>query len=170
MNGKLIRLEAGEGSAVVELNADALASLAAGDSDDSPWSVLTEPDWSGYESLRLLAATFDDGSIAALVALRPAGAAGHDAEQTVAVLVDRGKSVEDAHQALLSTELDAEGLVRRVGLELWTSDEPPPRRLAADRAHSNSITGETSERESALMEARLDGESGTAMFEVLRSA
>jgi len=169
MSAPLLRFEVGEGAAVVELDAAELGSLAAGD-DESPWRVTTAPDWERFDTLRLLAARFADGTIAALIGLRPVGARGHDTDQLAAVLVDRGESVENAHEALLSTETDADGRTRRVGLELWTSDEPPPRRLAADRAHSTVAGSDGVEREAAVMEARLDGETGTALFEVLRPA
>ncbi len=87
------------------------------------------------------------------------------------MLVDRGKTAESAHEALISTELDSDGRVRRVGVELWTSEEPPPRRLAADRTQlRDRRTSGGLERELALMDARLDGEPGTAVFEVLRPA
>ena len=165
-----LRFEAEDGEFAVELDAQALAALAAGESADSPWTLEAAPDWGSYEALRLLAAVFGDGSIAALVALRPRDAEGHDAEGVTAVLVDRGKSAEGAREALLSTELDADGRVRRVGLELWTSEEPPPRRLAADRTHTTTEDGDGLEREAALMDARLDGDTGTAQFEVLRPA
>ena len=84
----------------------------------------------------MLAAVFADGSIAALVALRPRGSTGHDADGVSAVLVERGKSAESAYEALVSTELDGDRRVRRVGVELWTSEEPPPRR-ARRRPHAH---------------------------------
>lgn len=165
-----LRFEAEDGGFAVELDAEALASLGAGDSGQSPWRIVATPDWARFESLRLLAAVFADGTVAALVALRPSGSTGHDADTVTAVLVDRGRSAESVQEALISTELDAERRVRRVGVEIWTSDEPPPRRLAADRTHSATSDGDGLERESALMQARLDGEPGTAVFEVLRPA
>jgi len=165
-----LRFEAADGSVIVELDADGLAALAAGESAGSPWRLASAPDWGRFDSLRLLAASFGNGSIAALTALRPAGADGHDADQVAAVLVDRGETVKSAHEALLSTEVDADGRVRRIGLEIWTSEDPPPRRLAADRAHSSDAGDDGVERETVLMDARLDGEGGTALFEVLRPA
>jgi hypothetical protein len=163
-----LRFEADDGSFAVELDSDALGSLGAGEAAESPWTVAEAPDWDRFDSLRLLAAAFADGSLTALVALRPAGASGHDTDRVSALLVDRGKPAEPAYDALVSTELDADRQVRRVGVELWTSEDPPPRRLAADRTHSATAQMDGVERESALMDARLDGESGTAVFEVLR--
>jgi hypothetical protein len=161
MSSATLRFETG---AVVELDAGALASPAA---DKSPWTIASPPDWERYDALRLLAARFGDGLIAALVALRPAGAGGHDAEEVTAVVVDRGRA-QQAHEALVSTELDPDRRVRRVGIELWTSHEPPPRRFAADRTDSSTTTSDGVAREATLMDARLDGEAGIALFEILR--
>jgi hypothetical protein len=163
-----LRFEAEDGAFAVELDAEALGSLAGGESLASPWKIAAEPDWETYEALRLLAAVFPGETIAALVALRPKGSPGHDADGVSAVLIDRGKTAESAHEALISTELDRDRRVRRVGVEIWTSEEPPPRRLAADRTRATTADGNGLERELALMEARLDGESGTAVFETLR--
>lgn len=161
MSSATLRFETG---AVVELDAAALAYPATG---ESPWTIATPPDWERYDALRLLAARFGDGLIAALVALRPAGARGHDAEEVTAVVVDGGQP-QRAHEALVSTELDPERRVRRVGVELWTSEEPPPRRFAADRKDSAVSTEDGIARETTLMDARLDGQTGTAVFEILR--
>lgn len=161
MSSATLRFETG---AVVELDAGALGSLSAA---RSPWTIATPPDWERYEALRLLAARFGDGLVAALVALRPIGARGHDAEEVTAVVVDRGRATQ-AHEALVSTELDSEQRVRRVGVELWTSEEPPPRRFAADRTDSAAGAEDGVAREAALMDARLDGEAGIAVFEILR--
>lgn len=158
------------GGADVELDAAAIASLGRSGPGESPWRLVAAPDWERYEALRLLAASFGDGAVTALVAMRPRGAAGHDAEEVSAVVVDPRKGPQSAGEALLSTELDAERHVRRVGVELWTSEEPPPRRFAADRRDSVIGASDGVEREAALMDARMDGESGTAIFEVLRPA
>lgn len=170
MNESTLRFESADGAVVAELDPRALAALAAGESGQSPWKLANPPDWERFDSLRLLAAAFGDGTVAALTALRPIGATGHDTDQIAAVLVDRGETVESAHEALLSTEVDADGRIRRVGLEFWGSPEPPPRRLAADRAHTNDEREDGVSRESVLMEARLDGRGGTALFEVIRPA
>lgn len=170
MSAAPLRFEAEDGSFAAELDADALGSLAAGEGLESPWTLAEAPDWARYEALRLLAAVFADGSITAVVALRPTGAAGHDAEVVSALLVDRGKSAESVHEALFSTELDGERRVRRVGVEIWTSEEPPPRRLAADRTHAQTSDSDGLERESVVMDARLDGARGTAVVDVFRPA
>lgn len=164
----LARFELGEGTGAVELDGDAVGSLTPGAAPQSPWSLVEEPDWQAVEVVRLLAAAFDDGSIAALVAVRPARADGHDAERMAALMVDPKGRVGEVEQALLSTELDAEGKVRRVGVELWPTEEPPPHRLAADRVSHATDRAETLASETALMDARIDGEKGTAIFAVLR--
>jgi hypothetical protein len=163
MSPDSLRFEADDGSFAVELDPSALGGAAA-----SPWTIATAPNWERFEAMRLLGARFADGSVAAVVALRPAGAPGHDAEGVTAVLDDRGKGAAGVHEALLSTEVDRDSAVRRVGVELWTSEEPPPRRLAADRTDSASSESNGLSREATLMDARLDGESGTAIFEIVK--
>jgi hypothetical protein len=159
-----LRFAADDGSFAVELDPGAL-----GDAAGSAWTIVATPDWDRFAAMRLLGARFADGSVAAVVSLRPAGAEGHDADGVTAVLDDRGKGATGVHEALLSTELDADRMVRRVGVELWTSEEPPPRRLAADRTGSASSESNGFARAATLMDARLDGESGTAVFEVVTS-
>ncbi len=168
MSDSLLRFESGDGSAVLELDPAALGPLASGEPAESPWRLAVGPDWERFESLRLLAAGFKDGSVAAVVAMRPHGSSGHDSDQVSAVFAEGGDAVSDPHEVLLSTETDAEGRVRRVGVEVWTSEEPPPHRLAADRAESSTSEADGVERESVRMDARLDGETGAALFEVLR--
>jgi hypothetical protein len=163
MSPDSLRFEADDGSFAVELDPGALGDTAA-----SPWTIATTPDWERFQAMRLLGARFADGSVAAVVALRPAGATGHDAEGVTAVLDDRGKGAAGVHEALLSTELDRDRTVRRVGVELWTSEAPPPRRLAADRTDFASSESNGLFREATLMDARLDGEAGTAVFEVVK--
>jgi hypothetical protein len=163
MSPDSLRFEADDGSFAVELDPSALD-----DSAGSAWTIATAPDWGRFEAMRLLGARFADGSIAALVSLRPAGAEGHDADGVTAVLDDRGGGAAGVHEALLSTELDRDRFVRRVGVELWISEEPPPRRLAADRTDSSKSESSGLSREATRMEARLDGESGIAVFEVVK--
>ena len=163
MSPDRMRFEADDGSFAVELDPGALGEDAA-----SPWTIEAPPNWQRFEAMRLLGAHFADGSVAAVVSLRPTGADGHDADGVTAVLDDRGKGAAGVYEALLSTELDGDRLVRRVGVELWTSEEPPPRRLAADRTGTASSESNGLSREATRMEARLDGESGTAVFEVVR--
>jgi hypothetical protein len=162
MSSDTLRFEAD--GAVLDLDAGRLGSLGAG---ESPWALAEEPDWSRLDAVRLLAASFGDGLVTALVALRPAGAEGHDADQVTAVIVDRGRA-RQAHEALVSTELDPDRMVRRVGVELWTSEEPPPHRFAADRTAHSASAADGVRRESTLMDAHLDGERGRAIFEILR--
>ena len=156
------------GAVAAELDPERLDSLGKSEPPESPWR-LADPDWDGVESVRLLAARFADGSIAALASARPADANGHDADEVAAVYAARGKA-EGVHEALVSTEEDADGRVRRVGVELWSSEEPPPRRLAADRTGYFASAAGGVEHEAVLLEARLDGEPGVALFEILRPA
>ena len=73
-------------------------------------------------------------------------------------------------EALLSTEYDAGGLPRRIGVELWAEPESPPMRLAADRQGDVEVIGDSVRRELARMSFRLEGASGTGAYELLKRA
>jgi hypothetical protein len=168
-----ITLEPLEGGAPLRLTWDrnVAESLATGDTAGgarSPWRVAGEVDWERAEALRLVSAVFEDGRALAVAALRPRGAPGHDADSVAHHLLDAGEAVQFA-DALLSTQYDAEGLPRRIGLELWAEGESPPLRVAADREGEVEVTGDGIRREVARMSFRLDGTVGAGVYEVLRS-
>ena len=81
----------------------------------------------------MISASFDDGSLLAVAALRPLGVEGHDAEAVGAVLVAPQGEAAQLHEALLSTEYGPDGRARRLGLELYESSTDPPIRVVADR-------------------------------------
>lgn len=74
------------------------------------------------DSVRTACAWFDRDEGAALTALRPAGAAGHDRDIVTAAVFEPGTSraVVDPR---LSTTYAADGRPARVGLELWLESE-----------------------------------------------
>jgi hypothetical protein len=160
----------GEGGALrLAWNPDAAAfPIAHGDPIASPWEIDGEIDWERAESVRLLSATFEDGRALALVAVRPRDALGHGDDSIACHLIDGGERA--AAEALLSTEYDAEGLPRRVGLELSIDPDAPPLRIAGDREGSVEISTDRVRREAARMRFRLDGASGGGLYEILRPA
>jgi len=135
----------------------------------SPWSVEGEVDWDRAEALRLVSALFEDGRELAVAAIRPRDAAGHDAETLGSHLVEEGEAVA-VEEALLSTEYDAGGLPRRLGLELWLDSERPPLRVSADREGEPRVSGEGVRRQTTRMSFRLGGIAGSGLYEVLRPA
>jgi hypothetical protein len=149
---------------------EALEPAAAGAEEiPSPWSVEGEVDWDEAQELRLVSAVFEDGRELAVAAIRPRGAAGHDTESLGSHLVDKDEPVE-VREVLLSTEYDAGGLARRLGLELWVDPEGPPLRVAADREGDVEVSGEGIRRETAHMGFRVAGTTGNGLYEVLRPA
>lgn len=160
-----------DGSAVAELDLDALAGLdVAGEIPPSPWQLASPPDWSRVEAVRLLSARFVDGTTVALAAVRRPGSKGHDEDAVRVKVIGPDGEATEALETLLSAEQDAQGEVRRIGLEVWMSDEPPPHRLAADRLSGEATSADGTRREAVAMTARLDGKQGTALLETLRPA
>jgi hypothetical protein len=135
----------------------------------SPWDLEEGIDWKRAEALRLVSAVFDDGRKLAVAALRPRAAAGHDADSVASHLVQEGEPVT-VTEALVSTEYDADGLPRRVGLELWTHAEPAPLRVAGDREGAPELSGQGVRRQATRMSFRLEGEVGRGLYEIVRPA
>jgi hypothetical protein len=84
-------------------------------------------------------------------------------------LVDAEGQETHPSETLVSVEHDAEGVPRRLGLELWTDPDSPPMRAAADRT-DEATAGAGTEREAIPMRFRLDGMSGAGRFETIRPA
>jgi hypothetical protein len=135
----------------------------------SPWSVEGEVDWEEAQELRLVSAVFEDGRELAVAAIRPRGAAGHDSESLGSHLVEKDEPIA-VGEVLLSTEYDAGGLPRRLGLELWVDPEGPPLRVAADREGEVEVSGQGIRRETTRMGFRVAGTVGSGLYEVLRPA
>ena len=86
----------------------------------------------------MISASFDDGALLAVAAVRPAGVEGHDAEAVGAVLVAPDGEATRLHEALLSTEYDADGRARRLGLELYEGPGEPPVRVGRGPGHGGT--------------------------------
>jgi hypothetical protein len=139
---------------------DALRDLAAGASDPA-WRLDGEPDWGALESLRVVSAAFEDGSLLALAAPRPAGAGGHDAHPRALLLQPNGEVVEMT-EALLSTQYDADGAPSRIGMELYRAPDALPMRVAADRRAPAQVADGA---ERTAMAFRMEGFQGAGVFE-----
>jgi hypothetical protein len=126
-----------------------------------------EAEWSRIELLRSLTATLDDGSLLAVAAARPRGAAGHGEEAASAVLLDAEGSVVRFEEPLLSTEYDSEGRHRRAGVELWGPDEGAALRGAGTLIGRSAV--EVGRSETAFLRFTLDGTPGTARYELARA-
>ena len=127
------------------------------------WRLERDPDWEGFSALRVISASFDDGAVLGVAALRPRGSAGHDTDAVAAVLVSPEGEVALPHEALLSTEYGPDGKARRLGLELYEDPTGPPLRGVADRvADARPSAG----GEQTALRLRMEGTSGRGVHEV----
>jgi hypothetical protein len=129
------------------------------------WRLSGELDPGRVAELRVLSATFEDGSLLGAASLRPRDAAGHDADELAAILVRPETDPAATEDVRLSVEYDAAGQPRRAGLELYIDPDAPPLRVAADRSEARAAPGSQG---AVAMEFRLDGTSGSGSYEVLR--
>jgi hypothetical protein len=114
----------------------------------------------------VISASFEDGALLGVAALRPREAAGHDADAVGAVLVSPEGEVARPYEALLSTEYGPDGKARRLGLELYEEPTDPPVRVVADQlAQPRQGTG----REQTAFGLRMEGRSGTGLHELITS-
>jgi hypothetical protein len=154
----------------VEWDVEALRELGGaarqpGTGEPRPtWRLEREPDWERASALRVISAGFDDGALLAVAALRPRGAAGHDADSVGAVVVSAQGEVAQLHDALLSTEYGPDGRARRLGLELYGDPTGPPIRIVADRvADARQGAG----REQTALRLRMEGIPGAGLHELV---
>jgi hypothetical protein len=162
-----LRIDLGDGFAV-EWELDGL--MRAADSADAgappAWELRGDPDWERTESLRLIVGAAGDSALAVAVA-RPAGAPDHGSDG-VAVALIGPDGADRADEALLSTEYDPEGRVRRLGIELWLEDGVG-KRIAADRTGEPATGAEAGLlRETTPLAMRFDGERGGGLHELIR--
>ncbi|MEK6272349.1 MAG: hypothetical protein AABM42_06845 [Actinomycetota bacterium] len=154
----------------VEWNVEALRQLSAtprqpGTGEARPtWRLEREPDWGRAGALRVISASFDDGALLGVAALRPRGAAGHDADVVRAVLVSAQGEVAQLHDALLSAEYGPDGRARRLGLELYEDPGGPALRIVADRA-ADARQGAGGEQ--TALRLRMEGIPGTGLHELV---
>jgi hypothetical protein len=134
---------------------------------EPPWELSGELDWDEVEAVRVFSGRIEDGSLA-IAAIRPAGAAGHGDETIAGVLVNEG-GVERIEEVLLSTELDRDGAVRRIGLELYRTEGSMPLRIAGDATGSETGRSHGVTRASTAFDLRAAGATGDGRLEVLTS-
>jgi hypothetical protein len=128
------------------------------------WRLERGPDWERVSALRVISASFDDGALLAVAALRPRGAAGHDADAVGAVLVSAQGEMAQLHDTLLSTEYGPDGRARRLGLELYEGSTGPPIRIVADRvADAHQGAG----GEQTALRLRMEGIPGSGLHELV---
>lgn len=160
----------GEGRVAVEWDAAALAELQPGVTPERGlWRLSGELDWDRLNCLRVLSGRLEDGRRLAIASLRPAGTVGH-AEDLHAGLIGSGSELETLREVLFSTEYDADGRPRRIGLELLAGASGLPLRVAGEARETSSSSDGGLSRERICLELRLGEASGPALLEVLRRA
>lgn len=164
-----VRFDLGGGVAVEwELDALMRAADAADPEADPAWRLSGEPNWDELESLRLISGAVGETALAVAVA-RPAGAGDHGGDGVAIALVGP-EGTDSADEALLSTEYDAEGRMRRLGIEVWL-EGGAGKRIAADRS-GEPVAGSADGvgREATPLAIRFDGERGSGLHELIRPA
>ncbi len=128
------------------------------------WGVV---DWKGLDLIRTVSAWVGEGGIV-LETARPEGAAGHDAERVWATLVDGGEPIPVVDPRV-STTYDGDGHQRRVGLELWmTEEEGYPVRAAGEAICGSSMDLGALTLDLAFFRWHSEGHEGVGRYDVLR--
>jgi hypothetical protein len=128
------------------------------------WGVV---DWSDLTLVRGVSAWLGDGGIL-LESARPRKAAGHDAEDVWATLVQEGEPIPIADPRL-STTYDGDGHQRRAGLELWvTDDEDHPLRAAGSAICGSSLDLGALTMDLAFFRWSAEGVQGVGRYDVIR--
>jgi hypothetical protein len=147
---------------IVSWDTEALAGLASGAPVRRPWTLAGEPA-NDRTAVRILSAGLSDGSALVVAAVREADAPGHDSELIAGLVVDAEGAATELEEVLLSTEYDADGRIRRAGLEVYRKGDDYPLRAAGDALPG---AGDT-EGAVAHLDFRMDGRQGRATYEVV---
>lgn len=131
------------------------------------------PDWSAVERTRTASAWFGDLAVS-VAAIGPEGCAGHGQEAISAVLFDAAAEgdascvrVEDPR---LSTTFDSDGRQLHAALELWVTDEGPPRRAWGEVVCGTTLDLGRLRLDCSFLRWRMEGREGVGRYDVLRRA
>jgi hypothetical protein len=101
-------------------------------------------------------------------AVRPAGAREHDEELIAGHLVGDGLEPQPVEQVRLSTVYDADGRPREAGLELLSTGEEIPRRVAGEATCGIQLGSEGAVTWLAFFRWSVDGVPGYGSYQLLR--
>lgn len=124
------------------------------------------PSWEELDAVRSVSALFDEGHAFLAVSRRPRGALGHDAERTVAWLLDDGQPVP-IEEARISTVYDGEGRQRSASLELWIPGEDYALRGSGTVVAGSSLQLEAADVHAAVFRWRLGDREGAGAYELM---
>lgn len=125
-----------------------------------------DPDWSKIERARTVGVWLGDEAIS-LAAIAREGERGHGGEAVSATISGPGGCTGVADPRL-STTFDGEGRQRRASLELWITDDGPPRRAAGEVLCGTTLDLGRLRLDTAFLEWRAEGRSGVGRYDVLR--
>jgi hypothetical protein len=151
-----------------EWQADELASLEPEPAAEPVWRLAGELDWDEIELVRVLSARLEDGRLLAIAALRPAASDGHGDELVAGALGDP-ESFAQLEETLVSTEYGPDELPRRVGLELYATEDGLPLRIAGDVTSVASSSKRGVKRVSAALALR-GSSAGAGTLDLLEPA
>ncbi|HEV7771267.1 MAG TPA: hypothetical protein VGO66_11505 [Solirubrobacterales bacterium] len=118
---------------------------------------------------RSIGIVFSDGGLLAVTSSLPGGHEGHGEEEVAAVLCDPDGAPLVFEEALLSTEYGADGVQRRVSLELWQDAENGrPLRGAGTLISSIAVRRGGLSSEIAFFRWSVEGREGLGHYEVAR--
>ncbi len=146
----------------------AVAAYAAAEGEPEPAWRLDGSLAPGFSALRVVSGATSDGSVLLLAAARPEAAANHDDEQVAALVAAPDAGAEPIEEALVSTEYAPDGSIRRLGLELYKAGDDYPVRGAGDAIRSSvADAGSGERRDSSVLDFRLGGSRGVALYEIV---
>jgi hypothetical protein len=126
------------------------------------------PDWSKIGRTRTVSAWFGDEALS-VAAIGAAGGEEHGREAISATIFEAGDAgcvrVGDPR---LSTTFDGEGRQRRAALELWITDDGPPRRATGDVVCGTTLDLGRLRLDTAFLSWRMDDRTGVGRYDILR--
>lgn len=119
---------------------------------------------------RSIGIVFSDGGLLALTASLPDGARDVSEEEIATVLCNPDGAPIAFEETLLSTEYGADGVQRRVSIELWPDAEGgAPMRGGGTLISSISVRHRRQRSEIAFFRWSVDGREGLGHYEVVRA-
>lgn len=119
---------------------------------------------------RSIGIVFEDGALLALTAALPERGRDHGDEEVTAIFCDPEGEPLAFEESLLSTEYDADGVQRRVTLELWPDvEEMRPVRGAGSLISSVQVPRHELDSQIAFFRWSVEGREGLGTYEIARS-
>ena len=128
------------------------------------------PDWSRIGRTRTVSAWFGEHALS-VAAIAKAGESDHGREAISATIFEPGdEGCVRVGDPRLSTTFDDDGRQRRASLELWITDDGPPRRATGDVLCGTTLDLGRMRLDTAFLTWRMDDAAGVGRYDVLRRA